>query len=114
MSNYNENPVSGTSWTRCRTVAVSNPLAGYPDLWGTTTEAIFQEETVMILDGKKVGLSSESCSKVFDPVAGTISMADPSTGVLTGETVSHMRLYEILYSLYLQTAKERDALRTGP
>lgn len=35
-------------------------------------------------------------------------MLNPETGEPTGATVTHGELYAILYSLYMQTALERD------
>jgi hypothetical protein len=35
-------------------------------------------------------------------------MLNPETGEATGATVTHAELYAILFSLYMQTAVERD------
>lgn len=38
----------------------------------------------------------------------------PVTGVALGTSVSHAKLYTILFSLYMQTAVARDAAEADP
>ena len=113
MANYNESNVSGTLWQRCRTVTITNPLAG------TETDphtgeaagpiAYFQEQEVVSLPGGRLIIKDiGGCKKAFSAQA-QIALRDPATGELTGETYSHAALYAVLYSLYMQTALERDA-----
>lgn len=103
MANYKETNISGTSWIRCKQIEISNPLPS------TAQKVVFfYEEKVVNIDGVSTTLPQGSCRKVFDPVAGSITMLDPVTGNPTGSTVSHLELYNILYSLYIQTATERD------
>lgn len=99
--NYKQTTLSGTSWTRCRCVTINNPLTGDAPI------AYFQEEKVISIDGAQTTVDAGSCRKAFDPAA-TIPMLDPATGVATGATVTHAELYAILFSLYMQTAVERD------
>ena len=104
MANYKETNVSGTSWVRCRQIEITNPVQA------TAPKTVFfYEEKIINIDGALTSLPQSSCRKVFDPVAGTITIVDPTTGNPTGSTVSHLELYNILYSLYIQTALERDA-----
>lgn len=99
--NYKQTTLSGTSWTRCRCVTINNPLTGDAPI------AYFQEEKVMSIDGAQTTVDAGSCRKAFYPAA-TISMLNPETGEATGATVTHAELYAILFSLYMQTAVERD------
>lgn len=90
-------------WQRCRAVTCLNPVDS------PYKTVVFQEELASEVDGvsssvKDVG----SCSTLFSP-DGEINLIDPSTGQSTGETVSHLKLYQILHSLYIQVALERDA-----
>ena len=97
-----------TSWVRCRAITITNPLPG--QVAGHVPEvptAYFTEEKVLNLDGANVQLPAGSCSKPFNPT-DTITLLDPATGEPTGETVTHAALYGILFSLYMQTAVERD------
>jgi hypothetical protein len=102
MADYKEQSISGNKWQRCRAVTINNPYQGGP-------RAFFQEEEVVSFAGSTVNRDVGSCDAVFDPVAGTIAMVDPTTNLPTGTTVTHAELYAILYSLYLQTATLRDA-----
>ena len=116
--NYKKTTATGTSWVRCRAITITNPLAGAEDADPFTRLPIgptahFTEEKVLSLDGANVQLPAGSCSKVFNP-ADTITLLDPTTGEPTGEAVTHAALYGILFSLYMQTAIERDALATPP
>ena len=111
--NYQQTTVSGTSWVRCKSITISNPLAGHEEVRPITGEtigpaAVFTEEKVITLDGADIRTDFGSCAKAFDP-ATLITLLNPDTGLPTGATVSHGELYVILYSLYIQTAAERDA-----
>jgi hypothetical protein len=110
--NYQETTVSGTSWTRCRAVTITNPLPGRGPVQAITgieegPTAFFQEEKVVSNDGSQTTVDTGSCRKAFYPAA-TIPMLNPETGEATGATVTHAELYAILFSLYMQTAVERD------
>jgi len=104
--NYKQTELAGTSWVRCRAVTINNPLTD------GTPMAYFQEEKVVSVEGSNLRVDSGACSKAFDP-AGTITLINPETGEPTGETVTHADLYAILFSLYMQTALERDAAALG-
>ena len=117
--NYQESNLTGTSWVRCKSVTITNPLPGSPE-WVQATllnplntvvapqRAYFAEEKIISIDGANSSVTAAGCMKPFDPAA-TIPMRNPETGALTGETVLQAELYTILYSLYMQTALERDA-----
>lgn len=109
---YKQNDFSSTAWQRCRSVTISNPhpASGHPmNPQPPHPIATFEEEQVFALpDGKFVFTSVGSCSKAFDPAAA-FPILDPSTGLPTGQTFTQGVLYVILYSLYMQTAIERDA-----
>lgn len=101
MANYKQTSVIGDSWQRCRFVQINNTLGSVPQIQ-------FTEETVLKLEGfgtvnKDIGYFMAE----FNPNS-TIEMVDVHTGELTGETVTHQRLYEILHSLYIQEAHKRD------
>ena len=100
--NYKQTDLAGTSWVRCRTVTINNPLSDAVPI------AYFQEEKVVSVGGVNLKVDVGSCAKAFDPAA-TIALLDPATGEPTGETATHAELYSILFSLYMQTALERDA-----
>ena len=110
--NYKQTELAGTSWVRCHGITVTNPLAGAEehDRHGQPIgpTAFFTEEKVVTMDGADLRIPTGHCSKAFSPEA-LIPMIDPATGEATGETVTHGALYQILYSLYIQTALERDA-----
>lgn len=101
MANYKQTSVTGDSWQRCRFIQISNALASVPQIQ-------FTEETVLKLEGfGTVNKDSGHFVVEFNP-GSTIGMVDVHTGELTGETVTHQRLYEILHSLYIQEAHKRD------
>jgi len=51
---------------------------------------------------------SGACQTLYVPSA-VIEILDPATNNPTGETITQQNLYNILYSLYIATAKARDA-----
>ena len=104
--NYKETNLTGTAWTRCRAVTINNPLQSSLVDAGSPV-AYFQEEQVISMEGANLMRDSGACSARFTP-NGVIHLRDPETGEATGETVTHAALYAILFSLYMQTALERD------
>lgn len=105
MPNYNESSISGSVWQRCHTVVVNNQIKQTPVI-------TFQEEKVIVLEGDDIHQGVDGCSKPFSPT-GTFPMLDPETNLPTGQTMTHSELYAVLYSLYMQTALERDAAQQG-
>lgn len=110
MANYRETNLTGVSWVRCRAITINNPIEGTMDPNNSLPDvpvAYFQEEKVISIDGVRNLVSAGYCSRKFTPT-DVINLRDPDTGELTGATSSHSELYKLLYSLYLQTALERD------
>lgn len=101
MALYKEQIGTGTTWTRCKTVQIENPLTGTPF-------AHFIEARCASVGGMSSEQFSDTLHKSFDPVA-EIPMRNPETGELTGSVVTQDHLYQILYSLYMQAALDRDA-----
>jgi hypothetical protein len=103
MANYNETSVAGNIWTRCFSVHIVNN-------YGATPQIIFGEQQLIELDNMPpiMGGNNNSCSVVFN-AAASIAILDTTTGTPTGQTVTQQELYNILYSLYIATAKARDA-----
>lgn len=100
MPNYNQTNVSGTQWQRCHTVKITNQL-------NLAKKIEFEEEKVIDLDGKYFHDWTVGCSKEFSDT-GEFSILNLETGQPTSETMTHAQLYQALYSLYMQTAQERD------
>lgn len=100
MSNYKQSSSVGTSWQRACRVVIDNPLGGTP-------VANIVEEEVVSLGGKTITTPCSNLYVDFDPAA-EIALIDPETGMPTGETRSHVDLYVMLHSLYIQAARLRD------
>ena len=107
MANYNETPVVGSTWTRCSSVYISNTYNVIPTI-------TFGEQQLIVIENQPplVVNTNTSCMAQFVATAD-IQIVDPITGNPTGQTVTQQQLYDILYSLYIATAKERDAQTTG-
>jgi hypothetical protein len=101
MADYKEAGLTGTQWQRCKTVVINNPLVGKK---GVT----FEEERVIALDGQSLRQPVGGCSKPFG-VDGSFPLLDPNDNMPLGQSMTHTELYVALYSLYMQTALERDA-----
>lgn len=102
MANYNETAGTGTMWTRCYKIVIENPYIGLQKV------AQFFDEDVVVINNRIIQKQSRLIQKTFDS-SSTIQLRDPQTGQLTGETITHQELYNILYSLYIQSAMERDS-----
>jgi hypothetical protein len=101
MPDYKQSALTGTAWQRCKTVVINNPLVGPKGVY-------FEEERVISLDGQDLRQPVGGCSKTFD-AGGSFPLLDPGTNLPVGVSMSHAELYVALYSLYMQTATERDA-----
>lgn len=99
--NYKQTDLEGTSWVRCRAVNITNPLEeGAP-------VAVFQEEKIVSVGDVNIKVDIGFCAKPFESAA-LIPLLNPVTGEPTGESTTHAELYKVLFSLYMQTAIERD------
>lgn len=112
--NYKETNLAGTSWTRCKSITITNPLAGETPLPGIISPlkpvALFYEESItQLTEGSTFKRDTGYCSTEFNPTS-IIPLIDLDTGIATGEIVTHTELYRILYSLYMQTALARDTV----
>jgi hypothetical protein len=105
MADYKEESITGNSWQRCHTVTVNNQ-------YGKTPSAIFQEEKIMDIGGQFIRQWTGQCEKVFNST-DTFPIINPTDNAPTGQVMSHAEFYAILYSLYMQTALERDAAQAA-
>lgn len=105
MPDYKQAELTGTEWQRCNLLSVSNPLGGTPEI-------VFSEERVVSLATGAITQFTEGCRKQFS-AAESFPLLDPATNAPTGQTLTHGELYVALYSLYMQTAAERDAAPGG-
>ncbi len=101
MPNYKETTATGTQYVRCNHIAINNPL-------NEQSMVVFNEQTVLFLGDETIVRSADGCQLLVEPAA-EITVLDPATNLPTGEVVTHGRLYQLLYSAYIQTALERDA-----
>ena len=98
--NYREQQATGMEWRRCSTLHIYNPLSG-------PKTCRFDEENAVQVGAKEITVPDGYLEKTFDPVA-TFPLLDPATGQPTEVTMTHGQLYQALFSLYMQTAIERD------
>jgi hypothetical protein len=101
MADYKETSMNGNAWQRCKSVTIGNPLSG-------EKFAFFAEERVINLPDGLIFRPLEGCGKKF-LADGVFPLLDPTTNLPTGASMTHTDLYVALYSLYMQTAMERDS-----
>jgi len=101
MGDYKESTLAGTSWQRAVRVVVENPLNGTPSIMFVEEQAINTGSDIITRP-----VANLSCS--FDPSA-TFPALDPTTNEPVGRDITHGEVYGLLYSLYMDLAKKRDA-----
>jgi hypothetical protein len=101
MANYKETAVTATQWRRAIAINIRNVYQSVPRM------AIEEEDVLAMPDGRLIFTPAGSLVSLFDP-SRTIPLRDPATGELTGEEVSEAFLQQLLYSLYMREALERD------
>ncbi|MBP6733629.1 MAG: hypothetical protein KA142_02860 [Chromatiaceae bacterium] len=105
MADYQEQTISGamTQYTRCPSITMQNPRGDM-----SACNVRFDEEIVKTLpDGEVITSSGPGITVPFNP-ADVISLRDPATWALTGETITSGELYALLASAYWHYATERD------
>lgn len=104
MTTYNQKTIDGESWERARRIVFENPL-------DSAKSVKFVEERVIRSGGRDIkepiGLKEFKLTSAED-YEKTFNVIDPTTGVLTGETLSYGDLHQIIFSLYIQLKKEED------
>lgn len=100
MANYKETEVLGTQWTRANQITINNPFASTPSI-------NFSEEKIIQLGGSTVSQTVNGLNTSFNATS-TFPILDPNTLEPTGETKSHMDIYTLLFSLYIDLATKRD------
>jgi Cu2+-containing amine oxidase len=105
MNNYKETTVTGQSWQRCSQLVIDNNLNKTPVIR-------FEEQRVVSLDNSKIVTQLGNFSTDYDPQK-IITIFDPETNELTGETITYAQVYKLLYSAYITEALARDTLNSG-
>lgn len=101
MADYKAEQVAGSSWQRCYRVTIQNNRGAIPSV-------TFDEQRITLLGDREIAENVDSCSDTFNP-SSVIEIRNPNTGEKTGQTITQAELYAIVYSLYIQAAKARDA-----
>ena len=99
--NYNETNVSGQSWNRCFKIEFTNPYNGQQEC------KLFEEE-IFSVGGKNVSTLTRILAPHIDMNA-VIDLINPMTGEPIGASITHQDLYIAFFSLYINTAKAKDA-----
>ena len=107
MADYKEQHVPGTltSYQRCHTVTIQNPHQQLD-----AANVSFSEEVIKILpdgDVMKVPFNGPQLTIEFDP-AKVITLRNPETWELTGQTITMGEIYALIASAYWHFAGERD------
>jgi hypothetical protein len=100
LTGYRETISEGRSWVRCKTMHINNDLGGHPSV-------VFGEERVVEIEGETIQRHLGEIVEMFDP-AGTIDLFHPVSNAPMGKASQGM-LQVMLYSLYHQSARKRDA-----
>jgi hypothetical protein len=100
MADYKESTISGTEYTRCVAVNISNPIGSVPQIQ-------FIEESVATLGPRSFHEPKGFIQINFDPSA-SIPVVDPGTLEETGASITMGSLYLGVFSAYIATARARD------
>jgi hypothetical protein len=100
MTDYRQSTLTGNKWRRCFEILIKNPYNGQP----TVT---FQEQDMADFNNQILELGRDTVS-INVSSEQEISILDPTTGLDTGQKITHGQLYAILYSAYINAALTRD------
>lgn len=97
-ANFQETVVAGTEWTRTRSLLISNHYGEQPVMH-------VEMERVLLVEGMEKPIVKDTQRLQVPFVPNThVQLRDPETGELTGQSVSHEYVYQILYSVAMQAA----------
>jgi hypothetical protein len=102
MSDYRESTLTGTSWTRARTLIFENPRNSTPGV-------LIREEEILNLGDREISQPAGEINKSITDLTTLIPLRNPENGELTGDSISMGAVYQALYSFYWMAALERDA-----
>ena len=100
MADYNQQSVSGTSWQRAYQILILNPLGQVPTVR-------YDEEQVINLNDEQIKQPVNTLGYTIDPL-GVITLRDPQTLQLTGQTIPVATVHQALFSDYINRAMARD------
>lgn len=101
MADYKESTISGSEYTRCIAVNISNSLGNVPQIQ-------FIEESVTTIGTRVVHEPQGFMQIAFNP-ATVVPLVNPDTLELTGESTTMGNLYLGVFSAYIATARARDS-----
>lgn len=100
---YRQQTISGSKWTRCLHIEANNPYGGQPAI------RFDEEERVILQDGQTLGRPTGTITRAFTDPLAEFQLLDPTTGAPAGGTMTHGQVYAVLWSLYIDSARIRDA-----
>lgn len=102
MSDYKESNISGKQWQRCNRIVINNDYQQQPGI------QMF-EETITNIGVQQIQQPAGGGLYVPFKIDGVIELRDTTTGELTGVSISHADLHQILWSMYMNEAVKRDS-----
>lgn len=94
---------SANSWLRCNHIEANNGYGQIPSI------RFDEERRVVLADGQSFGQPTRSITAAFTDPSVELPLYDPTTGQLTGQSLTDGTVYAVLYSLYMRTALQADA-----
>jgi hypothetical protein len=106
---YKEAQVSGNTWVRSNRVTIDNPMEGTPTI-------VFNEEMIYDIGGAIVRGPVSVLDKqlTIDNAFTEFQVLDTETNEEVGQVATYFQVRQLLHSLYVHLAKERDIEATRP
>ena len=103
MPDYKQTNIAGTSWQRAWRVECENPLDGQRSI-------TFHEEQVINAGGQQIRMPAGGLQVPLtaENALTGFPLVDPDTGETTG-SATYAQVYQLLHSLYMHSAVQRDA-----
>lgn len=108
MPEYPETVASSTSSRRMFAAHLQVPRNN-----PTGRQITFEEEQVIVIGTRTTTSVAGNVGGPLVPT-DTFALLNPNTGAATGQSATHLDLYRMLYSLYVDLATKRDAAAVPP
>lgn len=100
---YRQGDISGKKWRRSLHGEFSNPYSGQSWI------RFDMEDRIVLSDGTTLGTPAGSVTRQFTDPAEILPLLDPMSGKQVGKTITHGEIYAILWSLFIESATQKDA-----
>jgi hypothetical protein len=103
MAEYNENTITGSSYTRAKQIRIDYPRGGIPTV-------LIRREQIINTATEAISVNTTDVIKELSSLSDEFPLRDPTTNtIVEGQTASLQDLFVLLYSAVIHLMEEADS-----